>query len=123
MEINFNIVLKDLDGDNIMQTTYSDELQSDGTFKKNGEDILTLGIISRSVLLNLSPEELKLTGEKKQDRYLLAVQVRKSEKDELELDLRVEDIALLKELIGKKYMPLVIGAAWSILDPCKETKR
>lgn len=31
--------------------------------------------------------------------------------------LTVEDTALLKERIGKAYGPLVVGAAWRLLDP------
>ncbi len=115
MEINFNEILKDLDEKDIVQPVYSDGVN--GTPKKTGEEILTIGMISRAALLNLSPDENKLLGTEKQDRYLLAVKVRKAEKEETPINLESEDVTLLKKLIGKKYTPMIIGCAWNILDP------
>lgn len=35
-------------------------------------------------------------------------------------ELHPEDLALIKERIGKVYGPLVVGAAWPLLDPLEK---
>ncbi len=118
MEINFNEILKDLDGKDSVQPVYSDKVHElTGNPIKIGEEILTLGMIARAALLNLSPEESKLLGTEKQDRYLLAVRIKKVEKDDSPINLEIEEVTLLKRLIGEKYTPMIIGCAWNILDP------
>jgi len=53
------------------------------------------------------------SGEEKVRRYALAVKIH----GEDDPDLRAEDVALVKELVGKSYGPLVVGQVWSMLDP------
>ena len=117
MKINFNTILKNLDDENLKQSIYGDEVNQQGERIKKGEEDLTLGLLSRSALLDLSQEELKLTGVEKQDRFFLAEKIKKAEKEGNEIDLKSEDVTLLKKIIGEKYMPIVIGRAWEILDP------
>ena len=38
------------------------------------------------------------------------------------VSLTVEDISTIKERIGKVYGPVIVGAAWRILDPAVEEK-
>lgn len=122
MEIDFNTVLKDLDDKDIKRNIYSGDYDAYGNPVKTGDEILTLGMVCRDSLVNLTGDELKLPGDKKDDRYHLAGKIRKSEKEEKPINLKSEDITLLKELIGVKYMPLIIGDAWKILDPQKESE-
>lgn len=56
----------------------------------------------------------ELKGEEKVRRYQIATRIYKS--DGL-VDLSVEDIGLLKKLIGRVYGPITVGQAWEILDP------
>ena len=111
MEINFNEILKDLDDENLSQPIIDD------AGKESGREEITLGILSRSALLNLSQKDQNLEGIKKQERYLLALKIRKSEKDGLAVNLKSEEITLVKILIGEMYPPIFVGSAWPILDP------
>jgi hypothetical protein len=56
-----------------------------------------------------------LSGEEKVRRYALALRVH----NENEPDLPVEDVALIKELVGQGYGPLVVGQVWVLLDPAE----
>ncbi len=55
-----------------------------------------------------------LSGEEKVRRAALAQRIYTSKEP---LALKVEDVALIKKLVGKAYAPLVVMRAWSILDP------
>ena len=116
MKIDFNTVLKDLNDVEISQPIINDES------KVVGKEILTLGLISRSALLNLSQDDATLSGIKKQERYFLARKINKSEKEKEPVNLVSEDITLLKKLIGKQYTPMIVGCTWDILDPEQEKK-
>ena len=58
------------------------------------------------------PDE-KLTGEEKVKRFELARLLYVED----EPDVSVEDLALIKQLIGKGYGPVVVGPVWLLLDP------
>jgi len=58
-------------------------------------------------------DEQGLTGDEKWPRFHLALKIT----DENEPSLTVEDIALVKKLVGKMYGPVVVGRVWAILDP------
>ena len=85
----------------------------------NGEPIqngantaLTLRAACCEALTGAYPDE-KLSGEEKVRRFELARLLHAED----EPDVCVEDIALVKQLIGKGYGPMVVGPAWSLLDP------
>lgn len=61
-------------------------------------------------------DEKNLSGEEKIKRYNLAEKIY-SAKDKDEVDLKAEEITLLKKLIAKAYGALIVGRCWELLDP------
>ena len=92
MKINFNQPIKSLQGEAIKD--------------------LTLKVVSTEALLAPFDDERSLGGEEKAKRYLLATRVYAND----ELDLTVEEVAKIKQLIGKGYGVLVVGQAWDMLE-------
>jgi hypothetical protein len=91
MKINFNQPIKNIQGEEIKD--------------------LTLKVVSvESLLATFSDEQI--SGEEKAKRYLLATRIYANE----ELELTVEEIAKIKQLIGKGYGPLIVGQAWEMLE-------
>ena len=60
----------------------------------------------------LAPEENQ-TGEEKAKRYLMATRIYANPEG---VDFTVEEIAKIKQVIGKGYGPLVVGQAWLYLE-------
>jgi hypothetical protein len=58
-------------------------------------------------------DEPSLPGDEKVARFHLALKVTRED----QLDLKAEDVVLIKQLVGKMYGPVVVGQVWSILDP------
>jgi hypothetical protein len=54
----------------------------------------------------------KIDGNEKVSRYLLATKIQKAN----ELDLKSEEIAKIKDLIGKVYGVLVVGQCFEMLE-------
>lgn len=77
---------------------------------------LTLQLICARALANLSEKEIKtLSGEQKAARGLLAITIFQSDTI---VELKVDDIKVLKEAIGNStYNPVVIARAYEMLDP------
>ena len=73
---------------------------------------ITLGSVAQNVLLNV--DDKSLNGEQKMKRWLLAKKIHEKPKDP---DISIEDIALIKTLIGNNQPPAVSGPAWQLLDP------
>jgi hypothetical protein len=94
MKINFNQQLKNLRGEDLPN--------------------LTLKAVAIEALLAMYEDERTLTGEEKAKRYLLATRIYAND----ELDLTVEEIAQVKQIIGRGYGPLIVGQAWDMLE-CK----
>lgn len=93
MKINFNQPIKNIKGEDI--------------------ENLTLKTISVEALLAaFDDERSSLTGEEKVKRYHLATQIHTND----EIDITVEDISLIKKLIGKGYGALIVGQAWEVLE-------
>ena len=67
-------------------------------------------------LLTPYQDEQNLPGEDKIKRYELA----KAVSQPGEVEMKVEDVALVKKLTGKLFTPLVIGQIWPLLDPKKD---
>lgn len=103
MFINFDVKFKNLDGVNMEETIN----------KETGEKrFVTLKSISTVSLLSMSADS-KMLGDEKVKRYDLSLKIHNSNR---KLDLKVEDIALIKKLIGEVYPPLVVGQAFKILE-------
>lgn len=54
-----------------------------------------------------------LSGDEKFKRHCLAVKVHDNDKP----DFTVEELVLLKEMVGKRFPPEIMGPAWLLLDP------
>ena len=50
-------------------------------------------------------------GEKKLEKYGLAIKIKNGE-----ANLKAEEVALLKKVVGKYFGPLIVGRAYEILD-------
>lgn len=81
--------------------------------KKAGSDEdVDLKHIAVEALLAQFQDEPNLPGEKKMKRYALAEKI--SVPGEVELE--VEEVALLKDLIGKAFGPAVVGPAFKVIE-------
>ena len=96
MKINFDVAMKDMEGEEI----------------KNGEKVLTLKNVAVNALMATFEDEKNLSGDEKLTRYVLACKVRGGG----ECDLPVSDVATIKTLIGKAYGTLIVGQAWELLE-------
>lgn len=96
MKIRFDETMKDLDGKAI---------------KGEGGE-LTLKSICCNALTVIFQDEQGLSGEEKAKRGLLAMRIYAN----TEIDLTVEEVALIKKLIGKAYGPLIVAQAWNMLE-------
>lgn len=92
MKIDFSKPIADLDG-------------------KPVED-LTLRVVALNALMAMLPDEQRLPGDKKVERFALAMRVNAGG----EVDVSAEDAALMKDLIGKVYGALVVGRAYEMLN-------
>lgn len=73
----------------------------------------TLRTLIHGALLNALPDDAKmLDGTKKAHLFTLALKA-----NEDVIDLKAEDITLIKQRIGMAYPPLAVGRAYEILDP------
>jgi hypothetical protein len=72
---------------------------------------LTLGTVAINALLGTYPDE-QTSGEEKFKRYQLAERISTAGAQEVS----VEEVALIKRLIGKGYPPMVVGPAWLALE-------
>ena len=79
---------------------------------EGGEGLpLTLGTVAINALLGTYPDE-QASGEEKFKRYQLAERISAAGPQ----DVSVEEVALIKRLIGKGYPPMVVGPAWLALE-------
>src|SRR6516164_2901594 len=97
MKIDFSAVIKDLDGDAV----------------KDGEKDATLGRVACTALLVSYADEQNLAAEDKVKRFRLAEIAANGGAQEM----KVEDVALIKKLIGKAFAPLVVARAYDIIEP------
>lgn len=97
MKINFSAPIRDIRGEPIIEA----------------DKPVTLGSVSCQALLATYQDEKEISGKEKVERFTLAALC----SNETEADVSVEDVALLKKLIGKAYGPLVVGRAYEIIEP------
>jgi len=81
-----------------------------------GEDARTLRNAATDALTALYRDEPNLDAKKKFERGALALKIHNND----EPSLSVNEVALVKELIGKRFDPLIILRTWEILDPSEE---
>lgn len=97
MIINFEQTLKQIDGKELVL-----EGGQPGTLKHFAVEALQLTF----------QDEQSLSGEDKAKRYILATRIYANP----EIDLKVEELALIKKLIGKAYGPLIVGQAYQVIE-------
>jgi len=97
MKIDFSAVIKDLDGDAV----------------KDGDKDATLGRVACTALLASYADEQDLPAEDKMKRLRLAEIAAKGGSQEI----KVDDVALMKKLIGRAFAPLIVGRAYDIIEP------
>ena len=119
MKIDFNYKFVNLDGSIIPEGPDMTE-EIDGKLVKRKSPPFTLRTACVNVLVMQERDAMgrqvvkELSAKEKVRRYQLAVKIFKSKGL---VDLPAEDIALLKELIGRIYPPITVGQAFEILDP------
>jgi len=74
--------------------------------------------IKRALVANYADEapsdrSLGLSGEDKFKRWELATQISKAEES---IEIKAEDIVLIKRLIGKFFGPVIVGPVWNMLE-------
>jgi len=104
MKIDFDSVFKTMEGKDIPKV-------------EGKEEPFTLKDVCLSALMANFDDEKNLTGKDKIERYAIACKIRTGG----ECDLVVEDITLLKNLVGKLFGVLVVGQAYPMLEG-KEVK-
>lgn len=100
MKIDLSAKILDLDGSTIRTGA-------------RGEKDFTLGSAVCTALLTPDPKESDISAEEKLRRFNLATKLY----DGGVQDLSVEDISLLKLLIGRAYPALTVGRCFALLDP------
>jgi len=86
------------------------------TIREGGEEKgveFTLKKIVINALLGNYQDEVNLSGEEKLKRWEMALTIKTAEST---LDLKSEDIALIKKLIAKLYAVTIVGQAWKMLE-------
>ncbi len=83
-----------------------------------GEPLTLLTVVTGS-LSQIYQDEKTLTDDEKAKRGFLALQIYNATEN---VRLKVEDIALVKKMIAKRYSnTVIIARAWSMLDPAEVT--
>jgi len=107
MKINLNQKLRTLSGKEIKVIT------DQGNGKTTEENVFLFDVIINSVLGNYADEK-DLRGVEKIKRYILSQKVYRKRNEAV--DLTTDEVALIKELVGKNYPALVVGQVWQILE-------
>ena len=84
-----------------------------GEVIKNENKELTLRDVCASGLLADLEEEKNLSGDEKLNRYILADRIYKSTEP---IELKAEEIAKIKTLVGKSHITLVVGQVYQLLE-------
>jgi len=90
-------ILKTIDGKNLK--------------KEDDLDVSVRDVMLNSLLANF-PDEQGLAGEEKVKRYILATKIHNDSNP----DLSIEELSLIKGLVGKMYSALIVGQMWEILE-------
>jgi len=96
MKVNFSQPLKDLEGNTLNN--------------EKGKGVFLNTVCANALIA--SPENNKVDGVEKVKRYELAKKIMGGG----DIDVSVEELALIKELLGTSYGVLVVGQAYKMLD-------
>lgn len=83
----------------------------DGVVLRDGEKLATLGRICGNAMMAAPPDD-RSSGELKHKRFKIAEKCFKGG----EVELEAEDIALIKEWVGKAFNPMVVGQTYEMLE-------
>lgn len=97
MKIDFSQCIRSLEGTPLL----SDD----------GKDLL-MSTVAVASLLSSHPDDAKVSGEEKYQRYDLARRIYKA----AQVDLTVEEVAKIKQLIARQFTPAVIGSAYDLIE-------
>jgi len=99
MQIDVTVELRQLDGTHLVD-------------EGDKNRVMTVrSICCHALSVNLQGEET--TGDEKCKRWQLAQKIYGHDK----VDLKAEDVAKIKGLIGKMYAPIVVGQVFLAIDP------
>jgi len=107
-KIDLSYVFKNLDGKPI---TEQRKLAETNQGIQMETITATMKLISTNALL--ASNDPKLDGAEKAKRYALALKINDAGK---EIELGIDDLKLLKDLIGQFGSPLIVGQAWEQLE-------
>lgn len=100
MKIDFSKILNSID---------------DEPLKDEKDKVWTLEGAATEALLATYRDEPDIKGAAKRDRFVLALKVKKSLKED-DVDFTIEEVATIKDLIGKAWNASIVGAAWNELE-------
>jgi len=108
--------VKDIKGEDLITVTDFDENN-----RPIRGPISIRDIVSNAVLASYEDEKA-LAGKKKMERYMLA---QKLNGKDSEIELEAEEVAMVKDLVGKGSSPVAVSAVWALFDPVcvKEEKK
>lgn len=116
MKINFNAILKDIDGkDMTVPVKFKIHPETGQEFK--GEDGQPLVLKSESVKLSTvcvnalmaNKRDETLSGEEKLSRYILASKIKQAKGT---LEVTAEEVVKIKKLVGEFMSTLIVGAVY-----------
>jgi hypothetical protein len=111
LSIDFTAVLRDFDDRPIR-----DEIAMASAGTGAAPIDLTLGRAAAHALCASFEDERNISGEKKFERGMLAVKVR----DATDVELKSEQVTIIKQALAKLYGPVVIYRAYPLLDPSEK---
>jgi len=117
LKVDLNFKIKKLDGTDFIDLE-PDGVGENGQAKFKESKPMTLRKAIVDSLTSNYQDEQKLEASKKAERGWLAMKIH-GHPDPL-IELTVDEVKLCKDLIGKRYSPLVVALCWQILDPASE---
>ena len=104
MKVKLNTELKDFEGNAVIFSMATTEKEAVNA---------TLGRMMIESLLATFRDEENLSGDEKLKRWQLAIKIKNAD---VMVELTVEEVALVKKLIGKAYSTLIVGQVWELLE-------
>ena len=86
---------------------------NDEELKLPNGNVATLRSIAIEGLLAVFQDESGLTGDEKLKRWELAMKVKNAVEP---AEFTVEEVGLMKKLIGKAFSAIIVGQAWKMLE-------
>jgi hypothetical protein len=97
VRIDFQQRLKAIDGSELVE---------------NGKPV-TLAAVAVNALLDVIPKQEEVTSEAKVQRWRIAQRIFAAEEP---VDVTVEEVVIVKKLIGIGYAPLIVGQAFDLIE-------